>query len=87
MLVVVWIWLQFPWQRKNVTFGYVQQGRNRPYEVFPWAFMRCVCGKLAVLRAFPPEHMGIQMEGSSKAGHLSGWQEEGMNKGTKVQQP
>jgi hypothetical protein len=46
MLVVVWIWLQFPWQRKNVTFGYVQQGRNRPYEVFPWAFMRCVCGKL-----------------------------------------
>jgi len=31
--------------------------------------------------------MGVQMEGSSKAGHLSGWQEEGMNKGTKVQQP
>ena len=51
------------------------------------AFLRCVCGKLAVLRAFPPRHMGIQMEGSSKAGHLSGWQEEGMNKGTKVQQP
>ena len=48
------------------------------------AFLRCVCGKLAVLRAFPPEHIGVQMEGSSKAGHLSGWQEEGMNKSTKV---
>ena len=35
------------------------------------AFLRCVCGKLAVLRAFPPGHMGVQMEGSSKAGHLS----------------
>ena len=71
MLVVVWIWLQFPWQRKNVTFGYVQQGRNMPYEVFPWAFMRCVCGKLAVLRAFPPPHLqastetGLKMKAAS----------------------
>ena len=26
-------------------------------------FLRCVCGKLAVLRAFPPEHMGNYSNG------------------------